>query len=265
MKHYDLSAEQIETVNHKHIYAVDKLYRMHAGISSKLISVIRGFALLEVYIHPGWKKSNEVTAKQFIESWSHNPEIQNLDGWEVRIFSSRKIAGFTISANEAVSADTRGKIDLYNAKSEPHLVYVYKVHNDGVKLPVIQINDWNKIYNLEFVVRDEFTKCVFFDLKDKQNYVISNNNVSGNLFFIPDTEDDYLLIRISEYAKVPGLKMIKASRTPVSYSFHSKLFYLINMSREDSAFMLWKEMLNRQIRNGINIETRNFTFEIDSL
>jgi len=168
MRNLNLTTEQIETINHDHIYSVDKLYRMNAGISSQLISVKKGIALLEVEIHSGWKKPNEVTAKQFIQSWSnHNPDLKEVDGWEVRIFTSEKIAGFTNSPNALDSSELQKKIDQMNAKVERSLIYFYKVYKDAIKHPIFTIRDSNDRFYLEFSTQLEVIRCGFFDTVSK--------------------------------------------------------------------------------------------------
>lgn len=258
MNYLSLSSEQVEIINDEHIHSVDKLYRMHAGISSRLKSVKNGIAHLEVEIHSRWEKTNEVTVKQFIESWgNHNPDLKNIDGWGVRIYSAEKVAGFTLSPNEIDSIQTQRKINLINANPERYLEYVYQVYNDNIKHPIITLNNAADKFNLEFACQFEVIKCGFFDITSSKNNVIYNSNISGNLFIIPHTEDDYLVITGTEYGNLPKLQYLKASTTPVTYSFHNNLIHLINLSKESTALLFWKEMLTQNNRDGIMIGTRN--------
>ena len=258
MKNLNLSTKQVETINHNHIHNVDKLYRMNAGISSRLLSVINGIALLEIEIHSGWKKSNEVTARQFIESWRNfNPDLKGMDGWEVRIYTSEKIAGFTIHSNEGDSIRTQQKIDQMNSDPERYLVLVYKLYSDNIRLPIITLKDSKNKFNLEFATQVEVVKIGFFNFKDRCNYVIYNSNISENLFIIPHTNDDYLLITVAEYGNVPEIKHLNASTTPVTYSLHGNLFYLVNLSMESSALLYWNDRLTNDNKDGLNIGMRN--------
>ena len=128
MKNLTLTDERVKTITHKHMHAVDKLYRMHAGISSDLIAVKNGIAQLEVRIHSGWKKPHEVTIDQFITLWTnHISELKEIDGWQVKVYTSEKIAGFTISPSAIDSPELQKRLDLLNAEPERTLIYVYRV------------------------------------------------------------------------------------------------------------------------------------------
>lgn len=258
MKNLNLSSEKIEAINDDHIHAIDKLYRMHAGISSRLVSVKQGVALIEVDTNSKWPKSNEVTASQFIESWNnHNPDLMEVDGWEVRIYINKKIAGFTISVNEIDSPELQEKINQINGNPEKNLVHIYRAYNDNINHPIISLKDLSERFKLEFTAQFERVQCEFFDLKDPLNYIIENRNVSGNLFIIPHNENDYLLIVESENDEKPEVKHVKASKTPVTYSFHSNVLYLINISKEQGALLFWQEYLTHIVDFETVVESRN--------
>lgn len=258
MKNLTLSDERVKTIHHKHMHAVDKLCRMHAGISSELIAVKNGIACLEVNIHSGWKKPHEVTINQFITSWTnHISELKEIDGWQVRIYTSENIAGFTVSPSAIDSPLFQNRLDLLNAEPEQTLIYVYNVYLDSIKHPVITLKDTQGKFNLEFPAHLEVVDSNFFCLNTERNYVVYNKNISGNIFINPDPVNDYLLITEAEYGQSPEIKHIQASQTPVTYSYHSKLLYLINLSRENTALLFWKAVLNQPLSLEAIAGTRN--------
>jgi hypothetical protein len=231
---------------------------MHAGISSQLISVKNGIALLEVEIHSGWKKPNEVTAKQFIESWSnHNPDLKEVDGWEVRIFTSEKIAGFTISPKALNTPDLQKKIDLMNANPERYLVYIYKAYKYCIQHPIFTIKDSNKMFYLEYATKVMDAIYGYLDINSVINLVVFNKNKSGNLFINSPWHDDFILLATSECGDISEIHLLNASTPSMTYSFYSKLLFLINLSKEESARLFWSNIITRKGTNKIIVGRRN--------
>ena len=68
----------IEAISRRHIYSIDKLYRMHGGLSSDLVSYDSGVIELEIRKGKRWPKPPELKARQLAECWkSSNRELSN--------------------------------------------------------------------------------------------------------------------------------------------------------------------------------------------
>ena len=94
MNYLNLTPKQVDRINRDHLHAIDKLYRMFAGVSSTLTGVSHGTGYLHVTIHRHWERSAADTAMQFIKSWTQqNSVLERLDGWEVTIINKHSQAG----------------------------------------------------------------------------------------------------------------------------------------------------------------------------
>jgi hypothetical protein len=85
MEKLNYSILQVEQINQIHIHAVDKLYRMYTGVSSRIAEVKHGVVSLEVIINMNWEKSVHETARQFISDWRDSPVLKGFQGWPERI------------------------------------------------------------------------------------------------------------------------------------------------------------------------------------
>lgn len=91
--------ELLSELNTRHAHAVDKHYRMWAGLSSHLLSYQDGIITLQIHHTDRWPKSPEVTARQLANSWRRfNPELQNAHGYRVYIQHSQKETGYATIA-----------------------------------------------------------------------------------------------------------------------------------------------------------------------
>ncbi|MDA0195590.1 MAG: hypothetical protein O2887_08070 [Bacteroidetes bacterium] len=129
MKPLNLSQQEVLSISQRHILSVDKMYRMHAGVSSSLTAVKEGIVYLEVNVNIKWleKKSPLKTAKQFADSWRHgNKELRAASGYIVNIFQTNRIAGFTLPAkkwNSRLADELRKKMSIEEINQ---LIFVYR-------------------------------------------------------------------------------------------------------------------------------------------
>jgi len=119
-ENFDLSE-----VADRHIYSVDKLYRMHAGISSDLVSYEDEIIELEIRVTERWPKSHEVTALQLANCWRRNRELDQAKGYLVHIYDIQRPVGLSVSAQKSsVEAPAREEwlrsfVEAMKAMAEP--------------------------------------------------------------------------------------------------------------------------------------------------
>ena len=100
----------IEAISRRHIYSIDKLYRMHGGLSSDLVSYDSGVIELEIRKGKRWPKPPELKARQLAECWkSSNRELSNAVAFIVHIDEHKAPTGFSVPADllknkDAISA-----------------------------------------------------------------------------------------------------------------------------------------------------------------
>ena len=91
MKTVSYSQEKVNEIDWKFVYNVDKLYRMHGGISSHLLTVNSGEAYLKLVISDRWKKSMEETAMQIVKNrLSFDERLKPVLVWKVMVRDYRK-------------------------------------------------------------------------------------------------------------------------------------------------------------------------------
>lgn len=91
----------IKAVSLSHVQRIDKLYRMHGGLSSELVSYESGVIELEIRKGERWKKTPEVTARQLAECWkSHNRELSGAVAFVVHIYEQKTPTGFSVPTSE---------------------------------------------------------------------------------------------------------------------------------------------------------------------
>ena len=90
----------LRDVAERHIYSIDKLYRMHAGLSSDLISYEDGIIELEIRVTKRWPKSHEVTALQLADCWRGQPELDQAKGCLVHIYDVQKPVGSSVPVHK---------------------------------------------------------------------------------------------------------------------------------------------------------------------
>lgn len=91
-----MNQEEISLINKRHINEVDKLYRMHGGLSSELIGFSQNCIHLKISVSKRWDKSKNDTALQLAESWrNNNKELSEANKYEVSIFDGSKMETVT--------------------------------------------------------------------------------------------------------------------------------------------------------------------------
>ena len=97
MLEYSEIPEELKPINHRHIHAIDKLYRMHAGASTHLTALHDGVFELETRIdHRKRNVSNERFAENIARSWHRNAELRACLECRIRFYQSAGPSGFTI-------------------------------------------------------------------------------------------------------------------------------------------------------------------------
>jgi len=96
----------IKAVSQRHVSSIDKLYRMHGGLSSELISYDSGVIELEIRKGKWWPKTPEVTARQLAECWkSRNRELSDAVAFVVHIYEEKTPTGFSVPADQLKNKD----------------------------------------------------------------------------------------------------------------------------------------------------------------
>lgn len=123
---FNLSKQEVSEINSKHLHSVDKFYRMHAGVGSKLLSVKNDTLTLEIDVNDKWlaKKTLEQTSIQFLKSWKDfNKELQKCNYYIVNIYKSSPL-GFTIDI-KTPKEDIALKLKRFNSKKAKILLDVF--------------------------------------------------------------------------------------------------------------------------------------------
>jgi len=102
MNIYNLTKEEIQTISKEQIRSIDKMYRMHFGISSELIDVKEGVLFIAVKVHREWLRRNTPlqTAQRFIKSWKSHCVLCQASGCHVNVFLTNRIAGFALPTKD---------------------------------------------------------------------------------------------------------------------------------------------------------------------
>ena len=123
---FNLSKQKVSEINSKHLHSVDKLYRMHAGVGSTLLSVENDTMALEINVNDQWltRKTLEQTSSQFLNSWKQfNKELQKCNYYIVNIYKSRPL-GFTIDS-KTTKEEVQLKLKKFNSKESKILLEVF--------------------------------------------------------------------------------------------------------------------------------------------
>ena len=90
--------ETLSAINDRHMHAIDKMYRMFAGLSSHLLAYEEGTLTLQVHHSKRWPKDPVTTAQQLAESWIRfNPELKEAHTYMVYVHASGSETGFANS------------------------------------------------------------------------------------------------------------------------------------------------------------------------
>ena len=78
----------INAINQRYIHTIDKLYRMHGGLSSELMAFHNGVLYIDISVDDRWplkEKTLKGTALQIAQSWRGNSELKHAFGYHVFI------------------------------------------------------------------------------------------------------------------------------------------------------------------------------------
>jgi hypothetical protein len=99
-----LTEAEVSVIASRYIKSYDKLYRMHAGISSSLKGFSNGIITLEIHNSEKTKPSDFNTALEFVFKWaSVNKEPKEAEGFVVSFYKTVS-TGFAIPAEGADNA-----------------------------------------------------------------------------------------------------------------------------------------------------------------
>ena len=127
---FNLSKQEVSKINSKHLHSVDKLYRMHTGVGSQLLSVKNDTLVLKINVNDQWltKKTLEQTSIQFLNSWKQNiKELQKCKYYIVYIYKSSPL-GFTIDI-KTTKEEIALKLKKFNSKKSKILLDVFSNKN----------------------------------------------------------------------------------------------------------------------------------------
>lgn len=234
MKPSFISQYSINEINERHTNNVDKLYRMHAGISSRLVNVLEDMVFLEVTIHPSWKKTYQETAEQFIESWrSHNPELQGYPGWGVSIRMSLKIAGFTISPDRLYSDELDQKLKRINMTDHnPILVHEYRRHPGDPCSPLLHLKDEQGKLDCQYPVRYVTSTTGYYSIDTDAHTVIVNQAIHGNLLVAPPPYKRYIGFSVDRNNCMTRPVNFYPYFAPESFCLRGERIYLLNIEHD---------------------------------
>jgi hypothetical protein len=120
-----LTEAEVSAIASRYIKNIDKLYRMHAGISSSLKSYNNGIITLEIHNSERKKPSDFNTAIEFALKWaSRNIELKQAEGFVVSIYKTIS-TGFAISANGADDSILQKLISELKESKSTKLIGIY--------------------------------------------------------------------------------------------------------------------------------------------
>lgn len=245
MNYLTLSDKDVTKIRNKHVYNIDKLYRMFGGLSSELTAVKDGILYLEITVSPRWTKTMLKTATQLLNCWKKYTSIlQETIGCEVKIYNSSKLPGFAIHPQDIGTSYMDELIEQYNAEDDKSLIYIYKENissfgsdtktgenkiekqveiSETVYIPKIELN-------LMVTYKQKHISNGIFELKDKSNYIIINTNPGSNIFLKPHVESTYFSFVVNPNGGLLNKRLFPSSTTPMLYTLHYNRSYLINIS-----------------------------------
>jgi hypothetical protein len=253
---FNLSDQEVSKINSEHIHSVDKLYRMHTGVGSNLLSVKDDTMVLEVNVNDKWltKKTLEETSIQFLNSWKdYNKILQNCKYYIVYIYKSSPL-GFNFDANS-----TKEEIPLLlkKIKSKEFKILLYRFSN---KEPNNFLNKLNISLN-----RYPFETNIYKIYLDLDMVFYSINYDSFIRHFVYKEEDFHNrdIKGIPCFLKLPisnSKEYLFYPKIDVSKFFHSEQYAILTYKNE--SFYSTKAVLTveNQTLNKIEIyEKRKFS------
>ena len=120
-----LTEAEVSAIASRYVRNYDKLYRMHAGISSSLKSYNNGIITLEIHNSEKKKPSDFNTAIAFALKWaSRNIELKQAEGFVVSIYKTVS-TGFTIPADGADDSILQQLIKELKESKPTKLIGIY--------------------------------------------------------------------------------------------------------------------------------------------
>lgn len=120
-----LTEAEVSVISNRYVKNYDKLYRMHAGISSNLKSYNNGIITLEIHNSERSKPSDFNTALSFALQWaSVNKELKEAEGFVVSFYKTNS-TGFAIPAEGADNATLQKLISELKESKPTKLIGIY--------------------------------------------------------------------------------------------------------------------------------------------
>jgi len=86
-----VEAMNIEEINKRHLLKSDIVYRVHFGLSSRLVTYRNGIFTIEVIFGPRWNKGYKQTALELAYEWRNkHRELSRAIGCKVYIIDAKK-------------------------------------------------------------------------------------------------------------------------------------------------------------------------------
>jgi len=120
-----LTEAEVSAIASRHIKNIDKLYRMYAGISSRLKSYNKGIITLEIHNSEKTKPSDFNTAREFALKWACvNKELKQAEGFVVSFYKTVS-TGFAINAESADDSTLQKLVSELKASKPTKLIGIY--------------------------------------------------------------------------------------------------------------------------------------------
>ncbi len=120
-----LTEAEVSVIASRYIKSYDKLYRMHAGISSNLKSYCNGIITLEIHNSEKTKPSDFNTAVSFALQWACiNKELKEAEGFVVSFYKTGT-TGFAIPAEGADNANLQKLVSELKESKPTKLIGIY--------------------------------------------------------------------------------------------------------------------------------------------
>jgi hypothetical protein len=124
-KNKTLTEAQVSEIASRYIKNYDKLYRMHAGISSSLKSYNNGIITLEIHNSEKSKPSDFNTALSFALQWAcRNTELKQAEGFVVSFYKTGS-TGFAIPIEGADDSTLQKLVSEIKESKPTKLIGIY--------------------------------------------------------------------------------------------------------------------------------------------
>jgi hypothetical protein len=120
-----LTEAEVSVISDRYVKNYDKLYRMHAGISSNLKSYSNGIITLEIHNSEKTKPSDFNTAISFALQWACvNKELKEAEGFVVSFYKTGA-TGFAIPAEGADNANLQKLVSELKESKPTKLIGIH--------------------------------------------------------------------------------------------------------------------------------------------